>query len=196
MCGLVSRAAWHAIPTNCCLLPADYVNVVMLSFARPDCNYTRATPIRGQEQWWASTGLLFSSPLAVVADAVRLLKAGHPNTRVVLSVGGSDFTNFGSLNVQCLTDLVADLGLDGEAQHLAAVAQQWQQHPYLNCWNRVCCSDALQVHYMKANMPCLGIGRQQHGFVVAAVAVLPLTCQWCTVCNHTMAAGPQFSTQC
>ncbi|WIA15784.1 hypothetical protein OEZ85_002398 [Tetradesmus obliquus] len=90
-----------------------YVNMVMLSFARPDCNYTRGARISSQEQWWAATGLLFNSPLPVVADAVRLLKSGRPNTRVLLSVGGSDFTNFAALNVQCLAALVADLGLDG-----------------------------------------------------------------------------------
>jgi hypothetical protein len=60
----------------------------------------------------------------VVADAVRVLKAGQPNTRVVLSVGGSDFTNFAALNVQCLADLVADLDLDGE--RAAAAAAGWR----------------------------------------------------------------------
>jgi hypothetical protein len=42
---------------------------------------------------FTGTGLEFSSAGATVRDAVALLKARQPNTRVLLGVGGATYTN-------------------------------------------------------------------------------------------------------
>ena len=85
----------------------SHVNVVILSFAKPDCAYAKGSLLLG------GTGLDFSSDGAVVRAAVRSLKTTNPGTRVLLAVGGATYTNFARLNMQCVVDLVADLGLDG-----------------------------------------------------------------------------------
>ena len=46
-------------------------------------------------------------------DGIRALKAAQPNTRVLLAVGGSLYTNFTNFSTQCVKDLVDDLGFDG-----------------------------------------------------------------------------------
>ncbi len=56
----------------------SYVNVIILSFARPDCSYTKGSLAL------AGTGLQFSSAGRVVRDAVAALRARQPNTRVLL----------------------------------------------------------------------------------------------------------------
>jgi chitinase len=85
----------------------SHVNVVVVSFAKPDCTYTKGSLS------FAGTGLDFSSSGPVVRDAVRALKTASPGTRVLLAVGGATYTNFAGLNMQCVKDLVDDLGMDG-----------------------------------------------------------------------------------
>jgi chitinase len=85
----------------------SHVNVVILSFAKPECTYTKGSYAL------AGTGLDFSSDGTVVRDAVKILKANNPGTRVLLAVGGATYTNFAALNTKCVKDLVDDLGLDG-----------------------------------------------------------------------------------
>jgi chitinase len=85
----------------------SHVNVLILSFAKPDCTYTKGSLAL------AGTGLDFSSTGTVVRDAVRALKAASPNTRVLLAVGGATYVNFKAMNVQCIKDLVDDLELSG-----------------------------------------------------------------------------------
>jgi chitinase len=80
---------------------------VILSFAKPDCTYTKGS------YSFAGTGLDFSSSGTVVRDAVKVLKTNNPGTRVLLAVGGATYTNFANVNMKCVKDLVDDLGLDG-----------------------------------------------------------------------------------
>ncbi|KAI8475983.1 MAG: glycoside hydrolase superfamily [Monoraphidium minutum] len=87
-------------------IPA-YVNVVVVSFAQPDCTYVKGSYVL------SGTGLSFSSDALVVRDAISALKARQPNTRVLLAVGGATYTNFAALNAQCVKDLVTDFGFDG-----------------------------------------------------------------------------------
>ncbi|GBF95961.1 chitinase [Raphidocelis subcapitata] len=101
-------APWVSVGANMDLanIPG-YVNVVILSFVRPDCTYAKGSLTL------SGTGLDFSSDGAVVRDAVAALKAKRPNTRVLLAVGGATYTNFAGINTQCIKDIVTDFGLDG-----------------------------------------------------------------------------------
>jgi chitinase len=101
-------APWKAkgADTDLANTPA-YVNVVVVSFAKPDCTYTKGS------YSLANTGLQFSFDAATVKDAIASLKARQPNTRVLLAVGGATYTNFAGMNTQCIKDLVDDFGFDG-----------------------------------------------------------------------------------
>ncbi len=90
---------------------AGYINVVIVSFAKPDCTYVKGSLAL------AGTGLDFSSDGAVVKDAITALKSAHPNTRVLLAVGGATYTNFAGMNTKCIKDIVDDFGYDGELPH-------------------------------------------------------------------------------
>eukprot|EP00882_Tetradesmus_deserticola_P024693 GHRQ01027002.1.p3 GENE.GHRQ01027002.1~~GHRQ01027002.1.p3 ORF type:complete len:126 (-),score=50.63 GHRQ01027002.1:986-1363(-) len=98
--------------SGCCIFGrwrAAYVNVVMLSFARPDCIYTKGSLS------FSGTGLEFTAAGSTVRAAVARLKAAHSNTRVLLAVGGGTYKNWQAMNGRCLQDIVDDFRLDGEA---------------------------------------------------------------------------------
>eukprot|EP00775_Hariotina_reticulata_P002730 gene2730-3027_t len=84
-----------------------YVNVVVVSFAQPDCSYTKGS------YSLVGTGLSFISDGRVVRDAIAALKAAQPNTRVLLAVGGDTYKNFASMNPTCIKNLVDDFGFHG-----------------------------------------------------------------------------------
>ena len=86
---------------------AAYVNVVVVSFVKPDCTYTKGSLA------FSGTGLDFSSTGEVVRDAIKTLKASNPNVRVLLAVGGATYTNFANMNTQAIRDIVDDFGYDG-----------------------------------------------------------------------------------
>ena len=50
---------------------------------------------------------------STIKQAIALLKARQPNTRVLVSVGGSAYTNWVGLNTACIQAVVTDLDLDG-----------------------------------------------------------------------------------
>ncbi|KAF6265045.1 glycoside hydrolase superfamily [Scenedesmus sp. NREL 46B-D3] len=86
----------------------SYINVVIISFAKPECTYTKGSLS------FAGTGLDFSSSGPVVKAAIAALKAAtNSNTKVLLAVGGATYTNFAAMNTQCIADLVDDFGFDG-----------------------------------------------------------------------------------
>jgi hypothetical protein len=88
--------------------PPGYINVVIISFVKPECTYTKGSLS------FAGTGLDFSSSGPVVKAAIAALKAAtNNNTKVLLAVGGATYTNFAQMNTQCLADLVDDFGFDG-----------------------------------------------------------------------------------
>jgi chitinase len=74
----------------------SYINVVAVSFAKPDCTYSKGSFML------SGTGLQFSSEGATVSAAIAALKTRQPNTRVLLAVGGATYTNFAGINTQCL----------------------------------------------------------------------------------------------
>jgi chitinase len=92
------------VPCDAC---AAYVNVVMLSFAKPDCTYSKGSLS------FAGTGLEFTAAGSTVKAAVAALKAANSNTRVLLSVGGGGYKNWQAMNARCLQDIVDDFALDG-----------------------------------------------------------------------------------
>lgn len=83
-----------------------YVNIVALSFARPDMTYDGGLELAG-------TGLQYPYDGRVLKGAVALLRQRQPGTRVILSVGGSAYPAWHRLNEEAVGRLVRDLGLDG-----------------------------------------------------------------------------------
>jgi chitinase len=87
-------------------LPA-YVNVVNLSFAQPNMSYSAGSLSLGG----TGIGVPYDGP--TLKAAVTALHQKNPGTRVMLSVGGATFPNFGSFNTGAIAAFVKDFGLDG-----------------------------------------------------------------------------------
>lgn len=85
---------------------ASYVNMVIVSFMKPDATYNGNNKLAG-------TGLDFSADGAVVKDAIAHLKSKNPNTKVLVAVGGATYQNFAALNTKAVADVVKDFGFDG-----------------------------------------------------------------------------------
>ncbi|MGH8002059.1 MAG: glycosyl hydrolase family 18 protein [Brasilonema sp.] len=86
---------------------APYVNMVMVSFMKPDGTYNKGS------YDLSTTGLNFTADGKVVKDAIALLKQRNSGTKVLLSVGGASYTNFAQLNATAIANVVADFGFDG-----------------------------------------------------------------------------------
>lgn len=80
------------------------VQVVYISFARPDSTY-----IKGQYTF-ANTGLDFSLDFSVVKKAIEILQ--QKKIKVMIAVGGATFP-WDTYRPQSISDLVFDLGADG-----------------------------------------------------------------------------------
>ncbi|MEH2023050.1 glycoside hydrolase family 18 protein [Nostoc sp.] len=85
---------------------APYVNMVIVSFLKPDATYEGGNKLSG-------TGLDFSADGVVVKDAIAYLKSKNPNTKVLVAVGGATYQNFAALNTKATADVVKDFGFDG-----------------------------------------------------------------------------------
>ena len=85
---------------------APYVNMVVISFMRPDATYDGNNSLAG-------TGLDFSADGAVVKEAIAYLKSNNPGTKVLVAVGGATYHNFAALNTKAIADVVEDFGFDG-----------------------------------------------------------------------------------
>lgn len=84
----------------------EYVNVVMLAFAKPDMNYTGNLNLQG-------TGLEFSYDGKVLKEAIDYLKEQNPDTKVIISVGGQTYTNWANMNYKNIAKFLKDFNLDG-----------------------------------------------------------------------------------
>lgn len=108
---LVYHDSWYERPatgpaaTTLAALPG-YMNMVALSFVRPDAVYPGRLDLTG-------TGLQYGFSGTVLKDAIALLKQRQPGTRVLLAVGGANYANWGALNLDAIARLVRDLGADG-----------------------------------------------------------------------------------
>ncbi len=100
--------SWKASGADTVLanLPS-YVNVVNLSFAQPGMSYTAGSLSL------AGTGIGVPYDGPTLKDAVTALHQKNPGTRVMLSVGGATFPNFGAFNAGTIASFVKDFGLDG-----------------------------------------------------------------------------------
>ena len=85
----------------------SYVNVVNLSFAQPNMNYAAGSLSLGG----TGIGVPYDGP--TLKAAVAALHKKNPGTRVMLSVGGATFPNFGSFDAGPIAAFVKDFGLDG-----------------------------------------------------------------------------------
>jgi chitinase len=92
--------------TTLARLPA-YVNVVNLSFMRPDSTY-----VAGSLNL-STTGLDVPYDGATLKAAVSALHSNQPGTRVMISVGGATYTNWAAFNATAVSQFVSDFGLDG-----------------------------------------------------------------------------------
>lgn len=84
---------------NATTAPADSVQACMLS-----CSTCYLA--------WRCANCHRNTP-GVVKQAIAVLKATRPNTRVLVSVGGSSYTNWVGLSSTCIQAVVEDLDLDG-----------------------------------------------------------------------------------
>jgi hypothetical protein len=84
----------------------DYIGVVDLAFAKPDLVYPGGLDL-------SATGLEYRYSGQLLHGAIALLKARHPNTQVLLSIGGAVYNNWDHLDEHALMRLVKDLGADG-----------------------------------------------------------------------------------
>jgi len=85
---------------------APYVNMVIVSFMKPDASYGGNNSLSG-------TGLDFSADGRVVKGAIAALKQRNPKTKVLVAVGGATYHNFGGLNPSAIAAIVKDFGFDG-----------------------------------------------------------------------------------
>lgn len=85
----------------------SYVNVVNLSFMEPNASYVAGSMSLG------GTGLGFSYDGPTLKAAVVALKASHPSTKVLVSVGGATYTGWSGFNAGAVAAFVKDFGLDG-----------------------------------------------------------------------------------
>lgn len=84
----------------------SYLNVIALSFAKPDLTYHGNLSL-------LDVGLSYPFSGEVLHRAIALLKERHPGTKVLLSVGSGAYQNWDHLNATGIADLVRDLGADG-----------------------------------------------------------------------------------
>lgn len=84
-----------------------YVNYVMLSFMKPDAQYTAGSLN------FSDTGLQFGYDGQMLKQAIQALRQANPNVKILVSVGGATYPNWGALNPQAIADFVKDFGLDG-----------------------------------------------------------------------------------
>jgi chitinase len=98
------RATEDPTQTTLAATPA-YVDVLALAFVRPD--------LAAADRGLAATGLDYRMDAPTLREAIALLKRRSPQTRVLLSVGGSAYRAWNRLNVPALAALVRSLGADG-----------------------------------------------------------------------------------
>jgi len=83
-----------------------YINMVDLAFMKPDAVYSGGLNLQG-------TGLQFAYDGRMLKRAIALLRRRNPQTRILLSVGGAAYKNWGSYHPQAVARFVKDFRLDG-----------------------------------------------------------------------------------
>lgn len=85
----------------------SYVNRVLLAFAKPNMIYNEGNFDITQ------TGLEFSYDANVLKQAIDYLKERNPETKVLISIGGATYVNWGAFNPKSIAQFVKDFNLDG-----------------------------------------------------------------------------------
>ena len=134
-----SKESPDAASTRLANLPA-YVTHVMLSFMKPDNSYKGGVTFKG-------TGLDFTISAQVVKDAILLLKKRNPGTKIFLSVGGADYTNYKKMNTDGIVQFVQNFGLDGVDLDFEPVRPGCKTN---NRGKITCKSDKLHIRTVKA----------------------------------------------
>lgn len=83
---------------------SNLVNIVFLSFAKPNLTYTSGS------NSFSNTGLEFSSDFSIIKQSISLLK--QRGVVVMISVGGATYP-WDSYNIPALKALITDLGAHG-----------------------------------------------------------------------------------
>ncbi|WDV45142.1 glycosyl hydrolase family 18 protein [Clostridiaceae bacterium M8S5] len=99
------RWANQGMSTDLANLPS-YVNLVLVSFGKPDMTYSGNLNLDG-------TGLSFSYDGSVLKEAIAVLKQRNPSTKVVLSIGGETYTGWDEWDIDTIVTVVQDFGFDG-----------------------------------------------------------------------------------
>ena len=88
-------------------LAKDYpgLTIVNLAFAQPDLKY-----VKGQLTW-TGTGLNFTDTFPEIQSEIKALQAN--GIKVMLSVGGGTYQNWGAMDIVQVHALITDLGVDG-----------------------------------------------------------------------------------
>jgi chitinase len=123
-----------------------YVRVVNLSFMQPNASYASGSlSLSG-----TGVGVPYDGP--TLKAAVAALHGNHPDTRILVSVGGATFTNWSAFDAHAVAAFVADFGLDG-----VDIDYEPSQPNCSNAAGTVSCpSDAEYVgviHAMRSSMP-------------------------------------------
>jgi chitinase len=99
---------WVADPADSRLVKLpDYVNVVILSFMKPEGTYTPGSfDLSG-------SGIQLPYDGAFFKTVIDKFKETHPNTKILIAVGGANYWDWDHFNVDALAALVKDYNLDG-----------------------------------------------------------------------------------
>lgn len=100
----MARATWESATYSLAKIPA-YVGIIPIAFAKPDSTYT------ADSYNYTGAGLGITATKDVTLGAIKLAQA--KGQKLLLSVGGATYPNFGAINVPALMSLVKDLGIDG-----------------------------------------------------------------------------------
>lgn len=100
----MARATWESATYSLAKIPA-YVGIIPIAFAKPDSTYTAGS------YNYTGAGLGITATKDVTLGAIKLAQA--KGQKLLLSVGGATYPNFGAINVPALMSLVKDLGIDG-----------------------------------------------------------------------------------
>ena len=100
----MARATWESATYSLAKIPA-YIGIIPIAFAKPDSVYTAGS------YNYTGAGLGINATKDVTLGAIKLAQA--KGQKLLLSVGGATYPNFGAINVPALMNLVKDLGIDG-----------------------------------------------------------------------------------